>query len=175
VAFDAASRYAAAYAIRALESTPEFMKAAGLHHPPNALILGVPFGADHEDMSGLPPMLEGVTVGEALDIIATTFGGIVVYGECKDNPRAIDIHFFGFPRRQGGRSGSGRRRNAAAAFAAPKSAWPRLAGKRVLLVDDVITTGATAEACARALKGAGAACVHVAAVARVQAPDAAPI
>jgi hypothetical protein len=99
VAFDAASRYAAAYAIRAIESTPEFMKAAGLHHPPNALILGVPFGADHEDMSGLPPMLEGVTVGEALDIIATTFGGIVVYGECKDNPRAIDIHFFGFPRR----------------------------------------------------------------------------
>jgi len=76
---------------------------------------------------------------------------------------------------QGGRSGSGRRRNVAAAFAVPKRAWPRLAGRRVLLVDDVITTGATAEACARSLKAAGASSVHVAAVARVQAPDAAPI
>jgi predicted amidophosphoribosyltransferase len=43
------------------------------------------------------------------------------------------------------------------------------------LIDDVITTGATAEACARALKAAGAAAVHVAAVARVQERDAGPI
>jgi hypothetical protein len=31
---------------------------------------------------------------------------------------------------QGGRSGSGRRRNVAAAFSVPKRAWSRLAGRR---------------------------------------------
>ncbi|UFS72393.1 ComF family protein [Geomonas sp. RF6] len=42
----------------------------------------------------------------------------------------------------------------------------RLEGKRVLLVDDVLTTGSTVRACAAALKGARAASVCVATVAR---------
>ncbi len=42
----------------------------------------------------------------------------------------------------------------------------RLDGRRVLLVDDVMTTGATVNACAKALKKGGAQSVHVLTVAR---------
>jgi ComF family protein len=69
---------------------------------------------------------------------------------------------------QGGKSGSGRRRNVAGAFEAPRARAHQVAGKRILLIDDVMTTGATAEGCARALKAAGAVRVDVAVVARVK-------
>lgn len=46
------------------------------------------------------------------------------------------------------------------------SRWARLAGKSVLLVDDVMTTGATAQEASRALLEAGAAAVNVVTVAR---------
>lgn len=42
----------------------------------------------------------------------------------------------------------------------------KLTGQRVLLVDDVMTTGATVNACAKALKKGGARTVHVITVAR---------
>lgn len=70
---------------------------------------------------------------------------------------------------QAGKSGSGRKRNVAAAFEVPASRRKQVEGLRILLIDDVLTTGATAEGCARALKAAGAARVDLAIVARVQA------
>ena len=45
-----------------------------------------------------------------------------------------------------------------------------IAGKTVILIDDVLTTGSTAEACARTLKRAGAARVELITWARVVRP-----
>jgi ComF family protein len=70
---------------------------------------------------------------------------------------------------QGGKSGSGRRRNVAGAFVVPEGRAHQVAGRNILLVDDVLTTGATAQGCARALLAAGAARVDLAVVARVKA------
>jgi ComF family protein len=63
-----------------------------------------------------------------------------------------------------------RRRNVAGAFAVNPVRRPALAGRRVLLVDDVMTSGATVAACSRVLLREGAAAVDVLAVARVIRP-----
>jgi ComF family protein len=60
-----------------------------------------------------------------------------------------------------------RRKNVAGAFAVASSHAAKISGARIVLVDDVITTGATARACARALKRAGAAGIDVLALAMV--------
>jgi competence protein ComFC len=65
---------------------------------------------------------------------------------------------------QAGLTSAKRRANVAAAFQIPNPA--RVKNQRVLLIDDVLTTGATAGACARALKKAGAHSVTVLTVAR---------
>jgi ComF family protein len=57
-----------------------------------------------------------------------------------------------------------RRRNLRGAFAVVGN----VSGREVLLIDDIMTSGATARECARVLKAAGAAKVWVATVARAQ-------
>jgi ComF family protein len=66
----------------------------------------------------------------------------------------------------------GRAKAVTGAFALAKDAGPNLAGKTVILIDDVHTSGATAAACARTLKRGGAAKVILLCWARVLGDEA---
>jgi ComF family protein len=72
---------------------------------------------------------------------------------------------------QGGQSAKGRRRNVRGAFAVPDEAKPRLKGAQIVIVDDVMTTGATVEACASTLLRSGAKRVDILCLARVIRTD----
>jgi len=67
-----------------------------------------------------------------------------------------------------------REQNVRAAFCVPEEAEIRIAGLRVLLVDDVFTTGATVRAVTKALKKGGAGAVDVLTFARVLPGDFQP-
>lgn len=66
---------------------------------------------------------------------------------------------------QGGQSFIGRKRNVSGAFTVTSGA--DIKGRHIILIDDVMTTGATLEACARTLKRAGAVQVDAIVLARV--------
>jgi len=65
--------------------------------------------------------------------------------------------------------------NVQGAFAVPQERQAAVAGKRLVLIDDVLTSGSTADTCARALLRAGAAQVDVLVFARVVDALRAPI
>lgn len=68
-----------------------------------------------------------------------------------------------------------RRRNVAGAFAVGADWSDRLKGQRVVLIDDVLTTGATVEGCAGTVRSAGAERVDALVFARVAQVIEAPI
>ncbi|HYD99627.1 MAG TPA: ComF family protein [Alphaproteobacteria bacterium] len=72
---------------------------------------------------------------------------------------------------QGHLGRAARRRNVAGAFAVPERHRGAVWGRSVLLIDDVLTTGATVEECSRVLLKAGARRVDVLTLARVLRPD----
>jgi predicted amidophosphoribosyltransferase len=65
--------------------------------------------------------------------------------------------------------------NVQGAFRVPADQKVNFAGRRLVLIDDVLTSGTTADTCARALLRAGAAHVDVLVFARVVAPVRSPI
>lgn len=71
-------------------------------------------------------------------------------------------------KQQVGLTESQRKRNVSGAFTVPQEMKPNLKAKRVLLIDDVYTTGATVKAATKALKRAGADQVCVLVFAKVE-------
>ncbi len=76
---------------------------------------------------------------------------------------------------QVGLSQSARAQNVQGAFRVPPEGKAEVAGRRLILIDDVLTSGATMDACARALLRAGAAQVDALVFARVVAGARNPI
>lgn len=76
---------------------------------------------------------------------------------------------------QTGLSRTERARNVQGAFRVPADQQARVQGRRLVLVDDVLTSGATLDACARALLRAGAETVDVLVFARVVDNGPSPI
>ncbi len=72
----------------------------------------------------------------------------------------------------GGKTAAERAAELTGAFGVRPSRRGLIAGKRVLLVDDVMTSGATANACAEVLLSGGALAVDILAAARVPDPRA---
>jgi len=99
----------------------------------------------------------GFNQAEALALAVGRRHGLAVERRC-----LVRVRFT--PPQQG--DAAARRRNVLNAFVVRRT--ERIIGKRLLLVDDVFTTGATADACASALLDAGAGAVGVLTLARVE-------
>ena len=68
---------------------------------------------------------------------------------------------------QGQQTSKGRFRNVRGAFSVPETMRNQIRDKNIVLIDDVYTTGATLDACTKALQQAGAAHIYAVTLARV--------
>jgi ComF family protein len=118
--------------------------------PPGALVVAVPLGRRRRLARGYDQ------AGRLAEQVARAGGATCLQGalrRVRETPPQV------------GRSRATRAANVAGAFAADPR---RVAGRELVLVDDVVTTGATADAAARALLAAGASRVTVVALARAE-------
>jgi ComF family protein len=124
--------------------------AAAVPLPPGAAVLAVPLGRKRRLTRGYDQ------AGRLAGWVARAGGAPLLAGalrRVRETPPQV------------GRSRVARAANVAGAFAADSR---RVVGRELVLVDDVVTTGATADAAARALMAAGARRVTVVALARAE-------
>jgi predicted amidophosphoribosyltransferase len=142
--------------------------------PPYCERLGTPFGhALLADANGLIPVplhwrrlwARRFNQSAALANIVSQASGVPVVDDALKRVKAT--------LQQVGLSASERAINVQGAFAVVDRS--RIAGRRLILIDDVLTSGATIDACARALNRAGAATVDVVVLARVVDAGRSPI
>ena len=99
-----------------------------------------------------------------------------IIGKATDVPVARDaLRRIRPTEQQVGLSRAERARNVQGAFKVPSKTKSIVQGRRIVLIDDVLTSGATVDACARALLRAKAASVDVLVFARVVDSHRAPI
>ena len=139
-----------------LKTMARWLKSAGAELlPETGLIIPVPLHPRRlwqrrYNQSALLALALGEATGKAVDVLGLSR---------KKNTRS-----------QGGLNRAQRHRNVRAAFQVPGDRVERIRGNSILLIDDVLTTGATAENCARALKKAGADKVFILTLTRVVEP-----
>ncbi len=154
-----------------------------------SLILGLKYGGVGSGVPALGRMMAGAIAREPRpDVIVPVplhsrrllmrrFNQSQLLAKTLADIMSLPLDAFALERRkatpsQGTLNRKGRKRNVAGAFRVSEMGKKAIEGKTVLLVDDVLTTGATASACAKALKKAGASRVGLVVFARVKHPSA---
>ena len=152
-----------------------------------SLILGLKYGGEGAGVPAMARMMAGALLGQpGMDVImpvplhprrlfARRFNQSQLIGRALSRTLALPMDSFALTRHratpsQGTLSRKGRKRNVTGAFKVRADGVARVKGKRILLVDDVLTTGATASACGQALRRAGALEVGLIVFARVRGP-----